>query len=287
MKNITIVGKYHHKNLHFLKQLCNDKNYFNFVPNIQQADVVLSANLPINIEKYPDKYFIFGPHFSVFPNKEAIGLKNTHNNACYIQPSEPSVNTWLNEFNYKALPVFALPFGVDVDTFKDSAIPKTKVLVYHKSRNPAELKQIIEFLKTKQIDYKLFSYKKRYKEGDYKNYLKECKYGIWIGGHESQGFALEEALASNVPLLVWNVKLRNQEWPPKREYVHIKSNVSSIPYWNDSCGESFYSFHEIEDKYNKLITNLENYKPREFILNNLSIDKLKKVWFDFIMSKIN
>ena len=44
------------------------------------------------------------------------------------------------------------------------------------------------------------------------NYLQNSKYGIWLDAHESQGFALQEALSCNVPLLVWNISSMNQEY---------------------------------------------------------------------------
>ena len=31
------------------------------------------------------------------------------------------------------------------------------------------------------VEYKVFDYRKRYNEDDYLSWLKECKYGIWIG----------------------------------------------------------------------------------------------------------
>lgn len=290
MKSITIVGNYHHKNKYFLQQLCSDKKYFNYVSDINSADIVLSADRYISIENYPNKYFIFGPHFSVFPNNIVKQFKNKYNNACYIQPSEQSRNTWMNEFHYNILPIFAIPFGVNTESFnKSESITKSKVFVYYKNRNPDELKKVEDFLKNKDIEYRLFSYKNRYREEDYKNYLQQCKYGIWIGSHESQGFALNEALSCNVPLLVWNVTLRSQEWPLKSEYKNVKSNVTTIPYWDNSCGEYFYSFDKFEETFNKFINNLELglYKPREFIINNLSIEHMKKIWYDFIMDKVN
>ena len=36
--------------------------------------------------------------------------------------------------------------------------------------------------------------------------LKQARFCIWIGRHESQGFAFQECLASNVPILVWDVQ---------------------------------------------------------------------------------
>jgi hypothetical protein len=55
------------------------------------------------------------------------------------------------------------------------------------------------------------------------------------------------------------------------------SNYNDLPatttsYWDTKCGEVFYNYMDLEDTYNKFICNIENYKPREFILENLSVD---------------
>ena len=54
-------------------------------------------------------------------------------------------------------------------------------------------------------------------------------------------------------------------------YPDIPATV--IPYWDERCGEYFYKVEEFETTYNKFITKLENYKPREYILENLSPQK--------------
>lgn len=282
MKKILIIGQYHHKNLFFLKQFIKNNIFFTEVNNIDDADIILSANVYFNTEKYPNKYFIFGPHFSVFPNTSVNNMKNTYNNACYIQPSAPSKNTWENEFHYKLLPIYAIPFGVDTDKFKPDNIAKTEVLLYYKNRDPAELKFVQDFLKNQNIKYKLFNYMDKYQENDYIQYLKRSKYGIWVGSHESQGFALEEALSCNVPLLVWNVTLRKQAWKERNVYKNIKSHVTTVPYWDDTCGEVFYNKDELIPTFTRFIKNLNNYKPREFVQNNLSIQHLTNVWNTFI-----
>ena len=87
--------------------------------------------------------------------------------------------------------------------------------------------------------------------------------------HESQGFALEEALSCNVPLLVWNVKSMNQEYASNYNDI----SATTIPYWDDRCGEYFYQKDEFEITFLKFIQKLDNYKPREYIVENLSIAK--------------
>jgi hypothetical protein len=273
----------HHKNLIFLKNYLNYNK--NQVYNFNEADIIISVAKKYDISKYPTKKFIFGPHFGKERINEIRSLNNIHNNAIYIQPSQPSVDLWLNHFGFKSLPIYAIPFGVDVIKFSPgNTLNRNKVFVYYKNRDPKELSFLTQFLKNNKIQYKLFNYKNTYNESEYMSYLKQCKYGIWLGSHESQGFALEEALSCNVPLLVWNVKLRSQEWSNRLKNQHIKTEVTSIPYWDNRCGEYFYSKNELLSVFDKFINNLDTYKPREYIIENVNMDTCYKKWDKLINS---
>jgi glycosyltransferase involved in cell wall biosynthesis len=127
---------------------------------------------------------------------------------------------------------------------------------------------MLNFLEKFNINVRVFNCNARYKEEDYINYLHNSRFGIWLDAHESQGFALEEALSCNVPLFVWNVTSLNQEYGCK--YPDIPA--TSIPYWDNRCGESFTSISEIQEKFQKFMDNLSSYKPREYVLENLSIN---------------
>ena len=283
MKKAFLFKNYHFKNQEFLDKYV--KKNFILTNNFEDADIIFSPSTFINIENYPNKKFIFGNHFSVFPNLTVRRFNNIHKNAIYIQPSQQSVDTWQKEFNFTNLPMKTIQFSINTDKFKPS-IPNTEkddfVMLYYKDRNPEEFKYIITFLNSKKIKYRIFSYTKRYKEEDFINYLKKAKYAIWLGCHESQGFALLETLSSNVPILVWNVTLRKQQWSYREHYKNIKSNVTSIPYWDSSCGEFFYNKDEFENKFNLFINNLNKYQPRQFILNNLTYDICEKKWNNLI-----
>ena len=85
-------------------------------------------------------------------------------------------------------------------------------------------------------------------------------------------------LSCNLPLLVWGVTLRKQEYPYIKDYVQIKSKVSTVPYWNTECGELFHNYSELENTFNKFIKNIDNYNSRKFILENLSMDKCVEKW---------
>ena len=106
--------------------------------------------------------------------------------------------------------------------------------------------------------------------------LEKSRFGIWIGCHESQGFALQEALSMNVPLLVMNVSDMREECVKGRFiYEHHKEpmKATAIPYWSNECGEVL-----LKDEESKILETLElmnqkiierKYSPREFIEKNL------------------
>ena len=47
--------------------------------------------------------------------------------------------------------------------------------------------------------------------------------------------------------------------------------ATTIGYWSKTCGEYFYKEHEFEKTFKIFLQNLNNYKPREFILNTVSV----------------
>lgn len=264
----------HHKNNN---ALLNYKN-INFViinhTNIDLIDLtqfncVLSPSEIINVSKYPQTKFIFGPHFSVFPEKHHMNTIEGFN-SIYIQPSEWANNVWKYHPNCKNIRIETLPFGVDTIRFNEikPIDQRNEVILYYKNRDPNELNHILNFLKSHNIEPKVFSYKSRYNENDYINSLHNSKFCIWLDGHESQGFALEESLSCNVPILVWNVKSMDQEY--QSSYSNIAA--TTIPYWDNRCGEYFYNLNELEETFSKFILNLNNYNPREYILENLTFD---------------
>lgn len=248
--------------------------------NLSQFDVIYSPCSPIDVKKYPNSKFLFGPHFSVFPDKNQMDLISGNKNVIYTHPSDWARDVWRNNHFCNKIRIESLPFGVDTNKFNEIKPIENRndVFLYYKSRHPNELSFLVNFLQKNNIGVRIFSYTSRYNEGEYINYLHNSKFGIWLGRHESQGFALEEALSCNVPLLVWDVTSMNQEFGCN--YNDIPA--TTIPYWDDRCGESFKTINELSDKFNKFINNLNNYKPREYILENISTEKCEKIFIDLV-----
>jgi hypothetical protein len=281
---ILILGSFHHKNMIGLKLLLDSIKYeykFGNSNDINNFDIIYSPSTPINSSQYPNKKFIFGPHFSVFPDNRLLSINNINKNSVYIQPSIWVCELWKNYGAENIIPIKDFPFSVEVEKFCPIQIQnsqKNEVFIYFKSRNPKELEYVKQFLNYKNVTYKIFDYIKKYNEEDYLKCLHNAKYGIIIGRHESQGFAIEEALSCNVPLLIWEVKYMSQEYG--YNYPDIPATI--IPYWDDRCGEYFYNKEELETTYNKFITKLETYSPREYIIENLSPQKCGQRFIELI-----
>lgn len=284
MKILFIKSNIHHKNLNFILnckkiQFCII-NSTDMIDNLDlnSFDAVMSPCQPIDISKYPNIKFIFGPQFSVFPEHNLNKIKGSK--SVYNLLSEWVINIWKSFPICDKLNLVALPFGVDTNKFIDNKFigERDKIMVYFKHREPKDLQFIENFLSSKNLIYTIFSYDMRYDENDYINYLQNTKYCIWIDAHESQGFALQEALSCNVPLLVWNITSMNQEY--NSNYQDFKATTT--PYWNNKCGELFYNEDEFQIIYNTFLQNIENYRPREFILENLSVDVCENRFIKYI-----
>lgn len=287
MKILFVNFSMHSKNMHALLKyghtIVQTKNpdLSNF--NLSDFDVVYSPGMPLNVSKYPNTKFIFGPHFSIFPDpKKMIPIKGR--NVIYVQPSDWARDAWRYNRICLGIRIETLPFGVDTNKFNQvrPIHERTQVFIYFKNRHPMELNAIEQFLKYNKINYKIFNSYEKYEETDYLRYLHNSRFGIWVGSHESQGFALEEALSCNVPLLVWNAISMSQDYIKK--HPHIKS--TSIPYWDDTCGEYFINISQLSETYDKFITNINNnnYYPRKYILENLSMYKCNQKLEELVKS---
>ena len=127
MKKVLIVNtEFHRKNkigiekiLQFL-QIPFKYGNKNDIPNY---DIIYSPVIPINTSIFPNKQFIFGPHFSVFPDTTMLHMiNNIYNNSIYIQPSNWASDVWKNLNAENFIPLRTFCFPVDTDKFNDNKL---------------------------------------------------------------------------------------------------------------------------------------------------------------------
>jgi hypothetical protein len=149
-------------------------------------------------------------------------------------------------------------------------------LIYFKNRELKSLNEIINFLKNKNIRYKVLTY------GDYKNkqlvkYALKSKFGLILGSTESQGIAINELMATNLPLFVIDKNINN--------YESIKLYGTTVPYWSSECGEKILDLNDFKMNFQRFLKNYESntYKPNNLINEKLSFEKfIENIQLEFL-----
>jgi hypothetical protein len=235
------------------------------------------------------KHILYGPHNFVFPQTPwTYRIEPVFERSIYTCLSSHVQKIW-EQFPQIVMPIKPLPFPVDVEKFKPESLEKIyDCFVYFKSRSKQNLQYIENILLSLNYNYKVLSYG-NYKEEEYIDVLNKSKFGVWLGAHESQGFALQECLSMNVPLIVCNVKSLNDEinGEGNHSYMEYKDSydlsATSCPYFDERCGTVLYDLNELPNSLENMKNNYTSYQSRNYILENLS----PKVCYERIIRSFN
>lgn len=218
---------------------------------------------------------VIGPNVVVLPN-DLWPLVPFLSKSVYLHPSPWCVDVW-KKVGFSGCPLYHWPVGIDTDDFN---IGKTgdslkNVMVYLKNRDNALFEYAVEILKKAGFNPYVIKYGE-YNELQYKDVLSRTCFGVWIGISESQGIALQEALSANLPLIVCNVQSlfegkdkKGYRFPPRL----LNFKPTSAPYFDKRCGIIIEDIRELGQAVKEISDNLGRFKPREYILENLSLEK--------------
>lgn len=239
--------------------------------------------LPLIKRLPPQIKVVVGPNLYVMPRDMPQRL-DLHR-AIYVHPSDWSVDVW-RKYGFDLCPLRVWPTGIDTDMFAPTPSGDRKhVLIYHKNRDPAELDQIKNVLTKLGMKYEIIIYRK-YKQEEYLRQLTQSRYVIWHGASESQGIALQEALACNVPILLWDVATLKQFWIGGGDcYLFSEDEkqfpVTAAPYFDQTCGIKIWSIEELEPAIHRMQSEWSTFEPRAFVIKNLSLEKQAMELLDF------
>ena len=239
-----------------------------YVINEEKYDKNLFLHWDKNlIEKYfqlkNKENILIGPHIWPFGND--LDVLDKYSNLLF--PSQWCVNS-CNKFfpHFKAT---SWPVAIYKPDIVDNI--KTDCLVYYKDRSSSDLISVISFLEERNVSYTGLQYG-NYTQEEFKESLGEVRYCIIIDNTESQGIAIQEMMASNKPLYVWDTLV----WTHLPNY---EVEATSVPYWSDECGEKVTTFNEFKENFDTFINKLDNYCPAEYIERNLSPQKSIEILF--------
>ena len=255
-------GKVYRNLLSGLNKLNVDYQPNNPTPSSDDVIVSLHNHNIINTNHITNAFI--GPNICVLPIDSQIIMNQQYKKT--IVPSE-----WVKKLYMRWLPEDKLvvwPVGIDTDLFSDKS-NETKTndcLIYLKRRSQSELNTIKELLNRKGQSFEIVEYGS-YNETEFIEKISRSRYGIILDNTESQGVAIEEMMSCNLPLLVWDVT----HWVDRGEEYKIEA--TSIPYWSNECGVKFTEHAELENKYLHFLKEIHTFAPRDYILNNLTLEK--------------
>jgi hypothetical protein len=211
------------------------------------------------------KKLIAGPNLVVVPTDYEKILDNEALDKILV-PSE-----WVRKFYALHLSknkekIIVWPSGVEVpneNQLGDKKSDDKKCLVYIKHAPEALATSVLDHLKNKCVDFSIINYG-NYSKQKYQEELTKSTYMIYLQKAESQGLALQEAWAMNIPTLVWDCGY----WElgtNKIEYEKI-----SCPYLNDESGMTFAGKEDFGLKLNSFLERLNSFEPRKYVLRELS-----------------
>jgi hypothetical protein len=201
--------------------------------------------------------------------------------ALYLQPSDWAKRFWEGA-GFTACPTTSWPVGIDTDLFRPAGHGelRNQVILYHKRRDPGELRQIREVLGRLRVPHILIMYGE-YLEDMYRQALRNSAFVLWHGCHESQGIALEEALACDVPVLVCDVSRLSEEKGGYKYPTELgNTKVTSAPYFDESCGLKMRDLSQLEPSIGFMLDHRKEFAPRAFVMRHLSLDGQARAFVD-------
>lgn len=224
---------------------------------IPEHDIILCFKY-VNVESFPDKKFLIYPPTS-FPGI-SLEMYKDKKNCCIIHHSR-----WMNEMWRKLgingivkMDVLTLPISLmKTDKVKD------QVFVYYENRNPSDEHFIKAFLEKIHVkNYKVITSI----DVDWE-FVKHCEYGMVLSSFCDQSFILDEVMACNIPLFVWDMKLMSQD-TSNETYPPIFA--TSIPHFDNRCGSVFQECNEFKHTWPIFQDDFDSFSPESYVTDEMS-----------------
>ena len=217
--------------------------------------------------KNPLTKVLVGPLFDIDMDKRLNEYIKKYNFIKKIVASNASLNYQESLFGDEFLnDTFVIPAGIKAENdLNTQKFIKKEIdcLVYFKKRSDSELHMLEEILEKNKLTYKVLKYG-HYKNSTLEKLAKNCSFGIILDKTESQGFAIQNLMSLNLPLLVWDYNINI--------YENIMLEGTTVPFWDSNCGIKFKNKAELISVLPKFLENIHNFSPANFIKENLTYE---------------
>ncbi|PJE60059.1 MAG: hypothetical protein COU85_00315 [Candidatus Portnoybacteria bacterium CG10_big_fil_rev_8_21_14_0_10_44_7] len=213
---------------------------------------------------------IAGPNLVVTPKDEGGVLESPLIDKIIV-PSR-----WVKDYYEKISPglenkIFIWPAGVLAPS-QNRANKVYDFFIYNKLRENELPEKIMEELRAGGFKVGNIEYGK-FKQADYFKILEQSKFLIYLSKSESQGLAMFEAWARNVPTLIWDRGFF--------EKAGVKiTGFAASPFLDPSAGMRFKDFQEFKDILSEFMQT--NFEPRQYVLLNFSHKICAQKYLDIV-----
>ena len=216
---------------------------------------------------------IIGPQVWLFDGYGQFLIENQNYYKKIIAPSQWVKDKFINKFNLPENKVAVWPVGIE--EFNNIREVNYDCLIYFKRRNQEELDAVKKFLVDNGFSYRMVEYG-AYGEDGFKQLVNSAKFCFLINGTESQGIAVQEIMSMGVPIIAWDVK----EWLDQGEAYRVPA--TSIPFWDERCGEKFFTVDEIEETFDYFYARINDYNPKDYVHEKLSFKSSVNTLLDIL-----
>tara|TARA_Y100001937_G_scaffold2865_1_gene3738 strand:- start:358 stop:1218 length:861 start_codon:yes stop_codon:yes gene_type:complete len=216
---------------------------------------------------------IIGPQVWLFDGYGQFLIENQNYYKKIIAPSQWVKDKFINKFNLPENKVSIWPVGIE--EFDNVREPSYDCLIYFKRRDESELSAVKKFLVGRGLSYRMVEYG-GYDEIGFRNLVNQAKFCFLINGTESQGIAVQEIMSMGVPIIAWDIK----EWLDQGEAYRVPA--TSIPFWDERCGEKFFTVDEMGETFDNFYARINDYNPKDYVKENLSFESSVKTLLDIL-----
>lgn len=202
---------------------------------------------------------VIGPQIWLFDQHTNELKKNPHYYKSIIAPSQWVKDLFVSKFDYPEDKIVTWPVGIEMKEYKKDL--KYDCLVYFKRRSEEELEQVTTFLEKNEMSYNVVKYG-NYDQEKLEELCDNSAFCFLLNGTESQGIAVQEMMARDLPMIVWDVR----EWEDQGRQWAVPA--TSVPYWSDQCGVRFFDALDIDYAFDKFCSKI--YTPYKFVEETLS-----------------
>tara|TARA_Y100000114_G_scaffold36710_1_gene32223 strand:+ start:17857 stop:18681 length:825 start_codon:yes stop_codon:yes gene_type:complete len=208
------------------------------------------------------EHWLLGPNLFVLPTDAPPDFWSKKRRL--VTPCWWTTDVYSQVLTQAGLPheLYTWAVGIDTDKFSPSDTTKTNdCIIYFKNGNLNDYVDVTKKLKSRNLSYEELRYGD-YDEKDLIELAQRSKFVVTLTSTESQGIAYQELLSMNLPCYVFERDM----W---RDRPGFSCPASSAPYFDSRCGIKCKDVSFLDT----FINDLEKYAPRDYILDNLTLEK--------------